>query len=322
MKLKNIIALALCLVLALSMVACGGNADKPANDTTTAGKPDNTTTPAPVDQDTTTAAPVVDDTTPAQDTTTAPYEGGTTDPAAADTTPAETTPVAPLAPIDYDDLSDAEKAALKAVMPATLPDNSTYEIVSRTMCFDRGAEDYFVEGNSKGSVSFVDDLNGAVYGQAIKFAAKADSNDARGEIQVAPFEDVLTQNCKGVLFYVDFSNVIPTGEADKMCASVTINTNDIRAQGPEKATGSGIGYYYTGTEWVQTSNINACRMLIPDNFAGWIYIPASSFYDKNASAGVGEVFGDIFVVNMRCYTDGYVYSTDNYIIFDEITFVK
>ena len=315
MKIKSIIALALCLLTVLSLAACGGdNVDTPA-DTTTAA-PADTTTAALVADDTTTAAPA--------DTTEAPADT-TAAPVADDTTAAsvETTPVTPLAPIEFDELSDADKAALKDVMPATLPDGSAFEIACRTMCFDRGEEDYMIEGNSKGSATYVDDLNGAIFGKAIKLNAIDDGGTKRTEIQVVPFEDVITLGCKGILFYVDFSNVIPTGEPDKMCTSVTINTNEMRAQGPEKATGSGIGYYYLDGTWVQTTNINACRMQIPDNFAGWVYIPATSYYDvKNGKPLEGDTFGDLFVLNMRCYTDGYTYSADNYIIFDEITFVK
>ena len=312
MKIKSIIALTLCLMMVISLAACGGNTDTPA-DTTTAATPD-----------TTTAAPVADDTTAAPaDTTEAPAD---TTAAPAETTtaaPADTTPVAPLAPIEFNDLSDADKNALKSVMPATLPDGSAFEIACRTMCFDRGEEDYMIEGNSKGSATYVDDLNGAIFGKAIKINACDDGGTKRTEIEVCPFEDVVVLGCKGILFYVDFSNVVPTGEPDKMCTSVTINRNEMRAQGPEKATGSGIGYYYLDGAWVQTTNITACRMQIPDNFAGWVYIPATSYYDvKNDKPLTGETFEDIFVLNMRCYTDGYVYSADNYIIFDEITFVK
>ena len=315
MKFRSILALALALLMAFAMVACNKDGNTPA-DTTPASAD---TTPAPVVEDTT---PAAEETTPAAVDTT-PAETTAGDVVQADTTPAETSPVTPLLPIDYEDLSDDEKRALRNVMPDKLPDGADFEIVSRTMCFDRGADEYFIGGNSAGGVTFVDADNGAVYGQAVKIVAQADAGGKRAEIEVSPFEDVLTEGCKGILFYVDFSNVVPAADAEtKMCASVTINTNDIRAQGPENTKGSGIGYYYDGSAWIQTSNITACRMEIPLNFQGWIYIPASSYYDKKASAGVGEVFGDIFVNNMRCYTDGYTYSADNYIIFDEITFVK
>lgn len=308
MKINRIIALLLCLIMALSAVACSG------------GNTPAVTTDAPAQNDPTDAPEATDAPTDAPEATDAPTEPETTEAPAPETTeaPVETTP------IEFADLSEAEQAALKAVMPVNLPDLSSYEIVSRAMSFDRGTDDYFIEGNSKGSAEFVNELNGAVYGQAIKMSAIDDGGTKRAEISVTPYIDMDISEAKGVMFYVDFSNVLPTGEADKMCASVTINTNDLRAKGPENAaSGGGVAYYYMyGTTWVQTTNINACRMQIPDNFAGWIYIPASSFYDKNAAAALGETFGDIFVMNMRCYTDGYTYSADNYIIFDEIVFVK
>ncbi len=303
---KRITALLLCLIMALSIVACGGNGDAPE---TTPAQDEPTNAP-----DITTAEP--DQTTEAPDVTEEPDQ--TTE--AADVTTEEPTPVTP---IEFDELSATEQAALKALMPASLPDYSPYEIVSRVMCFDRGGEDYYVEGNSAGSAQFVDVANGALYGQAIKMAAINDAGDKRAEIQILPYaEEFDISTAKGVMFYVDFSNVQLGAESGKMCASVTINTNDYRAQGPEKTTGSGIGYYYMAGSWVQTTNITACRMQIPDNYAGWIYIPASSFYSSPDGGALTDTFGDILVMNMRCYTDGYTYSADNYIIFDEIVFIK
>ncbi len=306
---KRIAAALLCLIMAISMVACGGNGDAPE------------TTPAPTEP------------TNAPDVTTAPEatepeatEPEATEPEATEpeaTEPETTEEPTPVAPIEFGDLPASEQAALKALMPVSLPDFSSYEIYCRTMCFDRGLDDYYVEGNSAGSVQFVDVANGALYGQAIKMAAINDEGTNRAEIQILPYGDVNVSEAKGVMFYVDFSNVqLHTDPEKKMCTSVTLNTNDYRAQGPEKTTGSGIAYYYTAGSWVQTTNINACRMEIPANFAGWIYIPASTFYGKNEASALGETFGDILVMNMRCYTDGYTYSADNYIIFDENVFVK
>ncbi len=314
MKFRSILALALALLMAFAMVACdNGDGNTPADTTPTA---DAGTTPAPAEDDTTTPADE-DTTTPAPVDTPAETTPAETDPV--ETTPADTTP---LVPVDYEDLSEDDKRALKSVMPEKLPDGADFEIASRVMCFDRGADEYFIDGNSSGGVTFVDTNGGAIYGQAVKMAAQADAGGKRAEIQVAPFEDVLTEGCKGILFYVDFSNVVPSTDVEaKMCASVTINTNDIRSFG-DNTEGTAVGYYYTGTEWIQTTNVKSCRMEIPLNFQGWMYIPASSYYDKKASARLGETFGDIFVNNMRCYTDGYTYSADQYIIFDEITFVK
>ena len=305
--MKRIIAIVLCLMMVLSFVAC----DKGTGETTTEA-PKGTNAPA----DTTKA--------PEADTTAAPADETTAAPAPETTAAPETTEAPVLAdPIEFDQLSATEQAALKAVMPITLPDLSAYEIVTRAMCFDRGEEDYFIEGNSAGSAQFVDVTDGAIFGKAIKVAAINDKGDNRTEIQILPYGDMDISTAKGVMFYVDFSNVVPA-EGKEMCTSVTINTNKYRAKGPNNGNGdsTAVAYYYENGAWVQTTNINACRQQIPQNFAGWLYIPSTTFYGSDEGAALGETFGDIFVQNMRCYTDGYTYSADNYIIFDEITFVK
>ena len=307
--MKKFLSLALCLIMVLSMVAC---ADSPEGPAQTSGTPSQSKAP-----EQTTGAP--------EQTTEAP-EQTTEAPEQTTEAPKDETTAAPAAPsVEFKDLPAAEQAALLALMPATLPDGSAYELACRAMCFDNGETDYYIEGNSAGSAKFVDVTEGAIYGKAIKMAAKADEKDNRAEIQVLPYGDVKAEGARGIMFYVDFSNVLPHSDATKkMCASVTMNTNDYRAKGPNGGNGdsSAIAYYYLAGSWVQTTNINACRQEIPENFAGWVYIPASTYYDGVNKTGIGETFGDIFVTNMRFYTDGYTYSADNYIIFDEIVFVK
>ena len=316
MKFKALIALALVLVMVFAMTACDNGSNTPNGDTTTP-KTENNTTPTP---GTTTEKPN-DTTTPKDNETTPAKSDDTTTPKAEDSsTPA---PVVSVDPIEFDELSDADKAALKAVMPATLPGNTSYEIACRTFCFDNADEDYLIAGNSKGSATYVGTDGGAIFGKAVKFAGKADSKDSRGEIEMQCFGDAPIVGCKGIMFYVDFSNVAPNPDKpNTVCASVTINTNDIRSMGPENAVGSAVAYYYENGAWVQSTNITSCRIKIPDNFAGWIYVPASSFYDKTSSSAIGETFPDIFILSMRCYTDGYIYSADSYVIFDEITYVR
>ena len=303
--MKRIIALLLCLMMAVSAVACSSG-NTPA-ETTKAPETQAPATDAPETEAPATEAPATE----------APVE--TTEVVEATTeAPVETAPA-----YEWNSLSATQQAALKAVMPVSLPDFSTYEIVTRAMAFDLGADDYVVAGNSKGSTTFVTEAEGAVYGQAVKMAGINDAGSNRAEIEITPLGDMDISTAKGVMFYVDFSNVVDNPEKPQ-CASVTINTNKYRAKGPNNGNGDGsaVGYYYVAGTWVQTSNVNACRMEIPANFAGWIYIPSTSFYGSDEAAGLGETFGDIFVMNMRCYTDGYTYSADNYIIFDEVVFVK
>lgn len=300
--------MALAMLMLFSFTACqqqgAGEGSKDAPDTTAAP---GTTAGAAA-----TTAPVTDAPKP---TTTAP--AATTE-APVPTEP-ETEP-----PLAVDTISDAEMTILRLAMPLTLPDGSNFDIVTRLMCCDK-EEDYLIKGNSAGSTTFVGETDGAIYGKALRFAAKADSKDSRAEITVQPATVRDVAGSKGILFYVDFSNV-GVKEGSKMSASVTINTNDIRSQGPDKTEGSGTGYYYLDGVWTETHNIKSCRMEIPDNFKGWIYVPATSFTQSSDGlywdSATGCFNDNFFVDNMRCYTDGYVYSADTWIIFDEITFVK
>ena len=140
-------------------------------------------------------------------------------------------------------------------------------------------------------------------------------NRAEGNLVLG--EGVSMKGVRGVLFYVDFSRVEANSGAGPV-ASVTLNGNDYRSN-----YGSKVGYYYQGGSWNQTSAVNACRMQLPVGFAGWVYVPLTSYtgagalYD--AETGIGL---DVTVTNMNLYTDGYVYSATNSITFDEILFVK
>ena len=302
------IALALCMLFSLAACNAGGNG---GTSTTAAGDVSSNSPEASKAPDTTKAPEVTDKPETKAPETTKKVE----------TTVPETDP-----PLAADTIPDAEMTILRLAMPQTLPDGSTFSILTRLMCCDDEAE-YSISGNSSGSTKFVDEAGGAVYGKAVCFAGKADSKDSRGEISISPNYIRDVSGAKGILFYVDFSNVKKSDNPEaKMCASVTINTNNIRAQGPDKATGSAVSYYYADGVWTQTTNINSCRQEIPDNFKGCMYIPATSYYqtyDGQYWDSATGCFNDfVFVENMRCYTDGYTYDASSTIIFDEITFIK
>lgn len=305
MKFCRIASIILAILMLFSFTACQkenngdgtkapeGSSAAPAN--TTAGKPESSKAPAE-----STAKPT--DTTKKNDETTTP----------------ETDP-----PLAVDSISESEMSILRMAMPQKLPDNSDFSILTRMMCGDN-PDDYQVSGNSSGSLKYVDETEGAVYGKAFRFAGKADAKDSRGEIQINPNYVNMVPGARGILFYVDFSHIKPA-EDKKMCASVTINVNKIRSKGADGQDGSAIAWYYQDGTWTQTTNINACRLEIPNNFKGWIYVPATSFTQSDGEYWdpTTERFNDkFFVENMRCYTDGYTYDADSYVIFDEITFIK
>lgn len=310
MKLtKRILALATAMLMLLALVACeaGGNGD------VTTAAPDGTKDPA---VNSTAADP---GTTKAPEATQSPET--TKEPA--NTEPATTAAPETEAPLAVDSISKSEMDILRLAMPINLPDGSDFEILTRLMCMDNDA-DYTVGGNSKGSTKFVGEAEGAVYGKAICFAGKADSQDSRGEIEISPAEVKCVEGARGILFYVDFSHLTPE-EGKEMCASVTINTNSVRSRGTGD-NGTAVAWYFLDGIWTQTTNINACRLQIPQGFAGWIYVPATSFTQSSDglywNSATGTFTDTVYVDNMRCYTDGYKYSADSYVIFDELTFIK
>lgn len=319
MTKRSLIALLLAVIMCLALVSCGGDKPEDTKPTvvTTAEVKNNDTT-----ADDTTAANTPDDTT-AEETT------------AEETTVEETTEeqITDYGLNGYGKLDDDEMKKLINLYPATLPDNSLIEKVARVFCGDDVPYDdtsycfYDIQGNSKDHTKIVGTDEGAIYGTAFKMQAYGANTSNRCEIQLQIWTDtceieVNPKGAKGVLFYVDFSHVASqTGDSAKpACASVTFNTNDYRSK-------NGIGYYYENGVWVETKSINACRMAIPEQFVGWIYVPATSYVNtKDGDALIADekgLFPDFSVTNMRCYTDGYVYSDapENYVIFDEITFV-
>lgn len=316
MKFTRIAAIMLALIMLLALVAC--DSEKEPQETT-ATPAESSSVPEESGDESVTEAP---ENTKSPETTASPETQ------APETKAPETTAEITEAPPKGDTISADDMTVLRLAMPAQLPDNSDFSILTRLMCCDN-EDDYIVSGNSATGTKYVDEQNGAIFGKAIAFPAKDMKNtdqDKRGEITLTPANDVVSvAGAKGILFYVDMS-AVTTQENGQLCASVTINTNDIRSRGPENANNSAVAYYYLDGLWVQTTNINVCRLALPDAFKGWIYVPATSFYqdyDGRYWDSATGCFNDFFFIsNMRCYTDGYVYNSEQFIIFDEITFVK
>ena len=317
MKTRQIISLILALLFCIgasALTSCGEK-NPSGGDTTTAAPTPAGTTAAPGTEDTT-AAPAPADTTAAPVVTTAEV-----------TTEEEDEFDFELN--EYGTLEADQKAKLIEKLPALLPDGTPIEDFVRPYCLDDVLDKdgflthYYTEGNSGATVQIVTEEQGAIYGTGYRFAAygKTAGGD-RGEITAISYYEANPKGAKGVIFYVDFSHVADNPEKP-LCASVTFNNNTYRAN---KADNGSVGYYYLDGLWVETKNVNACRMEIPANFVGWIYIPATSFVlnsDKSPAVDEQGKFIDITVNNMRCYTDGYVYGSDDttYIIFDEIIYV-
>ena len=320
MRTKRFISMILAIFFcfgASALTSCGDK-NPSGTDTTTAAQTPSGTTAGPDDS---TATPA--DTTEAPDDMTA---------ASVDTTAEVTTEAEEEFDFglnEYGKLEGADKAKLLETLPALLPDGTPIETFVRPYCMDDEYDSdgylthYYTGGNSSGTVKIRTVEEGAAFGTAFSFAGygKTPGGD-RGEVKFFSYYEANVKGAKGILFYIDFTHVEPDS-SKTLSASVTLNSGSYRTN---KANNESVGYYYKDGLWTETHNVTVCRMALPESFAGWIYLPATSFQqtsDKTSVADAQGRFIDISVESMYCFTDGYKYSADDsgYIIVDEIIYV-
>ena len=284
MKLKTLLLVLAILCVSLFVVACGDE----DTTTTTAETPENTTAAATTTKETTTKATTTKKTTV--------------------TTTTVTTTLDP----NY-----------KNLLPAKLPDGSTFDIHTR-IGLD-SADDYVnISGNYQ-NLKFTTD--GAIYGNGLSMEVNPADSAPRVQAFIDLLDPFTPEGVKGIMWHVDFSAAAPV--ADKpMCTSTTINVNNYRAN--HGGAGTAKGYYFKDGAWVETTNVNACRMEIPANFKGWVYIPLSEYWKSGSTDSAGDLYdagtklglGNVFVQNIRLYTDGYEMVAGKPIIFDEVLYLK
>ena len=288
MKLKTLLTVLAMLCISLFVVACGGGEETTADPGTQA--PGATTTKATTTKKTTTK----------KSTTTKV------------TTTTVTTTLAP----DY-----------MSKLPTALPNNETFEIHTR-IGLDT-IDDYLaIEGVKYANMTW--DAQG-IYGGSCNFGCSmtAGSNGTpnRAECYVSFADSVDPAGMKGVMWYVDFSRVDPNTEKGGPCTSITLGNNTYRSNlgdGSNTGLGKATGYYYNNGEWVQTTNVNSCRMEVPHGFKGWVYVPLTSYngagelYDGTTGIGIEGKW----IQGINLYTDYYVYSDVKTLTFDEVLFVK
>ena len=261
------------------------------------------------DEDTTTAGETPDGTTTAATTTKETTKKTTKVTSDRRTTTVATTTIVP--------------AELIAKLPAKLPDNSTYDIHTR-IGLDAEADYLSISGNYQ-NLKFTAD--GAIFGNGLSMEVNPQDQYPRVQAFIDLLDPFAPEGVKGIMWYVDFSAAVPVSSTP-MCTSTTINVNNYRAN--HGGAGTAKGYYYKDGAWIETTNVNACRMEIPDNFKGWVYVPLSEYWKGGSSDASGDLFdgttklglSNVIVTNIRLYTDGYEMVAGKPIIFDEVLYVK
>ena len=214
----------------------------------------------------------------------------------------------------------------KNLLPAKLPDNSAIDILHR-IGFD--SEDEFLLANANATNKEFT-ATGALYGKAFRFSSimSRSGTARRGEAYMDVMDPFEVTGIKGVLWYIDFSDVeVDPAVTTGLCTSVTFNTNNYRSN--KNGVGTAKGYYYKDGVWTETSNVNACRMAVPEKFKGWVYVPMGEYWAAGKTDASGDLYdtngiglGNVIVSNFRVYTDGYTYSDDHYVLVDELIYVK
>lgn len=251
-------------------------------------------------------------------------EGENASTTAAQTTAAKTTAAKTTAEPTTEEVTTAVvttgiPAELKNLMPATLPDGKKYDAAIR-VDFSNG-DAYTQKRNSGSSVDVIFTQPG-IYGTGITLGLSA--SGTRAEIGIEPNEFVIEPaGCSGIMFYVDFSSTNPNPDKEGCCASVTMEGNTYRAN---KSGGMSVGYYFQDGVWKETKNVNACRMQLPHQFKGWVYIPATSYSNTTDTSAVlvddNGNFVELNVFNFYLYTDYYDMSVPVAIVFDEVMWIR
>lgn len=313
MKLKTLLAIFFIIALAALAVSCTGTVeqtDPPEKTTGTSGTTVGSTATSSVTASTTASAiRTTTKTVISTKNTTKKWTG----------TKQSTTKVIMIT-VTTTRVSTALAPDYRTKLPPTLPGGKPLELHIR-IGLDAEADMMNVNGNAS-NIRFGSAR--AKYGNALSFCNMPDNSGGflAPYVKLIPFNAFTPEGIGGVLWYIDFSQVEPDPTKSGPCASIGINSN-YRSDGNSSTPGSAVGYYYKDGEWVLTTNVNLCRMQLPEGFAGWVYVPLSSYsgagllYD--ASTGIGT--SNAFITSLSIFVDHYKYSNDKPVTVDEILFV-
>ncbi|MBQ7603904.1 MAG: right-handed parallel beta-helix repeat-containing protein [Clostridia bacterium] len=223
--------------------------------------------------------------------------------------------------------------APEPVFPPDLPGDDEYS--QRTLLSFDGDVTGDRISFSPGRCRFELDGSGGVSGGALRLI----SEDNTAEVYIS-VEETDFSPYDGLLFYADVSGVVPskndaTGVAVRLWSSKSQGGNDYiwtRNTAAPIVLGHEIkAYYYESGLWnlCDASIMNGERVQLPDGFAGWVYIPFSSYVTVRGPEGdpVSGIPDRSDINRLMLLTGPYSAAgsggQNNYeIIFDEINLVR
>ena len=276
MKFKIFTVLTLILAATVFAISCG------EDETTTAESVETTTAAATTTVATTTAATTTAATTTAA-TTTAATTKATTAATTKATTVATTTAATTTAATTTAATTTVAPVANSPKSPSKLPGGAGYTSV---VIFDGNKESYSMSCNDKENSSV--DITTLPNGNKV-FAYHLAADYKYGALGELDYE--ITGNEKGLLFYMDASD---TGSDTHPRYGLLLRIGSVWYQVGSKAndimnapdTVHNYAYYFEdgSNEWVKTENYDNCRVVLTNQFKGWIYVPFTQLSQNGGNA--------------------------------------
>lgn len=162
--------------------------------------------------------------------------------------------------------------------PATLPNGNAIAAYKQLTDFDNNFESAPATATKGSSALAFDD----VLGNSLKIT----HGSSTGTLEVTPItfeKGVNAKGYSGLIYYVDFRTA-STGDVYKH--AIPINVSAYVDGGGEIEVRSLVGgaYYYEDGKWIAVSaDSGAYRMNLPNGFAGYVYVPFTSYCQNNSA---------------------------------------
>ena len=223
-------------------------------------------------------------------------------------------------------------------MPTSIQGSSVYATKS-VMSFDEEGVAARITPVAEDRCTFA--IEDAANGKGLKLTNKQNT----GEVKIKLFPDPGNPDdaqdwspYEGIMWWVDTTGVTYAAGRDYTGSAVRVYTTygsgyswtRNRAETTEPVLPDFVinAYYYYQGEWIlcDQSSMDGERVVVPKNFAGWIYVPFSSYLTAKGSIGEPEpgIYGNFAVSQITILTGPYTVSPEgcSSVVIDEIMLIK
>lgn len=227
-------------------------------------------------------------------------------------------------------------SAAPVSVPQQLP-NASYFRTESIISFDEpyAAEIVTPWSSSSSEIAFLDEAAGANNGSALKLVAL----NRLPAYTVTFSEEQDWSQYQGIMYYIDITNsTVETRNGvtrSEIGAGIRIYSLSLgnsyawvrNSTEPKVTDVELICYYYQSGNWVKTDPTlsDGERLMFPEGYKGWVYVPFTSYISDSGSLGVPEAG----ILGLDCVTKISflcgpldLSATDHYLIFDDVMLVE